>query len=786
MTVTADATPAPATSAGPAVGVARRPLVIYGLLFVFFFSGASSLVYQVVWQRLLTYLYGSGFLSVTLIVSVYMAGLGLGAIWGGRVAERWKGDRLTLYLFIEIGIGVFGILSWPFLGLLESTTANADYFVSALCMCLFLCVPTILMGFTLPIVVNVFDGLTRDFRRSVSLLYFANTLGAAAGAFVGGLVLITFLGFRDTLFVAAAVNLGLGLSVMGLRKSARRQAAALSEPRQDLTRELDPSDMLGRKAYVVVLVTGFVAIGYEIVFFRVVRAFSEFLSTTSYAFALVLGIYLVGIALGSIGINAYLARPPRNPARRRSPRDLLFLVQLALALWVPLATVAYLAIFRSLGGLNNWVVYGAIVLVPAMLMGASFPLVSAVAVLPGQGAGRTVGNVYFWNVVGNLAGGLATGLVLLPLFGTERTLVLFSAAGALLFLFCRSAFGLRLAVPVRAAIVAAAIAAAALLMPGPGQLYAKAIPFRFPEAAAAPESYHVVEGIGGVVVRYQEGGALRLRIDWSSHGDWPGYRFAHRVLVAATYPQKLDNVLIVGIGVGMALEPLIHSDAKRIDVVEINPTLMTSLYELPEIDKMLSDPRVHLHVEDARRFFRRDDTQYDLVVTPNMIHADAFSTNVQSVEFLRQIAEHLAPGGVAVEWVDEAELLPRTFAEVFPYVDWLAQPHLVKAYVWPVDQGLDGYLIGSNQPFGKPDLSRRRKMEKGLGADYMRGFRQSREEMVHHADRDEILHLTAQAPLITDSEPWLEYGPWWRLIGEEHPRWNVWTDIDSIAVPPTR
>lgn len=771
---------------------ARASLVTVGLLLVFFVSGASSLVYQVVWQRMLTYLYGSGFLSVTLIVSVYMAGLGLGAIWGGRLIERWKGDRLTLYLLVEVGIGLFGILSWPFLGLLEATTANADYVVSALCMCLFLCVPTILMGFTLPIVVQVFDGLTRDFRRSVSLLYFSNTLGAAVGAVVGGLVLITFLGFRDTLFCAAATNLALGLSVFALRRAARSHAARaeLAAPTaRDLTAEVAPDDTLGKKAYVVVLVTGFIAIGYEIVFFRVVRAFSEFLSTTSYAFALVLGVYLVGIALGSFGINALVKRRPKA-----SPRDLLFLVQLLLALWVPLATALYLAVFRHLEDHNNLLVYGLVVLVPAVLMGASFPLVSAAAIQPGRGAGRTVGTIYFWNVVGNLLGGLATGLVLLPLLGTEQTLVAFSIAGALLFIGCRRAFGLRIPVPARAAVIAATIAASIFAMPAPGGLYAAAIPFRFPEAAAAPESYHVVEGIGGVVVRYQEGGALRLRIDWSSHGDWPGYRFAHRVLVAAEYPRKLDDVLIVGIGVGMALEPLIHSDAKRIDVVEINPTLMTSLEELPEIRKMLSDPRVHLHVEDARRFFRREDKKYDLVVTPNMIHADAFSTNVQSVEFLRQIAEHLAPGGVVVEWVDEGELLPKTFCEVFPHVLWLAQPHLVKAYKFAVDQGLDGYLLGSNEPLGTPDQSRRRRMEKGLGADYMRGFRRSREEMVPLMERDEILELTREAPLITDAEPWLEYGPWWRLLDDKDPktgqkkapRWNVWTDVWSLPEPPLR
>lgn len=107
------------------------------LFLVFFFSGFSALIYQVVWQRLLTLHYGVGPVSVTLIVSVYMVGLGVGSLFGGYLAEKVR-SKIVLYSAIELLIGIFGLISLPFLHWIGSATAGSSYVLSLFFMFLFL------------------------------------------------------------------------------------------------------------------------------------------------------------------------------------------------------------------------------------------------------------------------------------------------------------------------------------------------------------------------------------------------------------------------------------------------------------------------------------------------------------------------------------------------------------------------------------------------------------------------------------------------------------------------
>ncbi len=187
------------------------------LRLVFFFSGAAGLIYQVVWQRLLTVYYGVGPVATTLIVSIYMLGLGLGALVGGAAAERIK-SRVTLYMFVELLLGLFGAASPWLLDLLGRGTAGASYPVAMAWMALFLSLPTLLMGATLPLLTKAVNAVTGDFLKSLSLLYFINTLGAAVGALTASFVIISLVGLDTTAYVAAAVNLLLAAAVFPLRR----------------------------------------------------------------------------------------------------------------------------------------------------------------------------------------------------------------------------------------------------------------------------------------------------------------------------------------------------------------------------------------------------------------------------------------------------------------------------------------------------------------------------------------------------------------------------------------
>ena len=179
---------------------------------VFFFSGFASLIYQVVWQRLLTLHYGVGSISTTLIVGVYMAGLGIGGWVGGLLAERTQ-CRVLLYFWIELGIGIFGLFSLAFVNFLGHATAGSPYILSAFYMFLFLSVPTFLMGITLPLLTKIFSRFSQNFVGTVSFLYFINTIGASVGALFTSYVLISFFGLDWAVYFAAIIDLVLAIVI---------------------------------------------------------------------------------------------------------------------------------------------------------------------------------------------------------------------------------------------------------------------------------------------------------------------------------------------------------------------------------------------------------------------------------------------------------------------------------------------------------------------------------------------------------------------------------------------
>jgi len=233
---------------------------------MFFLSGFASLIYQVVWQRLLTLHYGVGAISTTLIVTVYMVGLGFGGLLGGFLAESVR-DRTRLYAIVELSLGFYGLISLSLIGFIGTRMATGHYVWSFCFMWIFLTIPTLFMGMTLPIMTKVFHQLVQDFFQTISSLYFVNSLGAAAGAICAGYVIISFFGLDLGIYVASAINFCLGVMMLHLRK---RGAGTESEtphtrgPTTIVSRRVNPV------ACSLVFVSGLLAIGYEIIWFRVI------------------------------------------------------------------------------------------------------------------------------------------------------------------------------------------------------------------------------------------------------------------------------------------------------------------------------------------------------------------------------------------------------------------------------------------------------------------------------------------------------------------------------------
>lgn len=729
---------------------ASRPNRVTRLLIpIFLVSGLSSLVYQVIWQRLLTLHYGVGSVSITLIVSVYMLGLGIGALLGGQLAERMRRPLLS-YCAVELLIAAFGAVSLPLLGVLARFTAGSSHAVSWLAMFSFLLFPTLLMGATLPLLVKAFNRFARDFLRSVSLLYFVNTLGAALGALVAAYGLITFWGLDVAIYCAVALNLLLAASVYAIGReepSAPQPASALeSEP------VLRGGSSLGLRTYPLVFVSGFLAIGYELVWFRLIGIL---IKASPYAFATSLSVYLLGIALGSYGVERLLRMRPDVPRV-----GLFFAFQFLTGLSVvalvagfgylsdagPFAQLAASSFrhelhpaswrFADLAGVFLWPVFFQ--LVPTLLIGASFPLLASLALTRPDREGVTVGRVYFANTLGNLLGGVVCGFVLLASLGTERTLLLFAATNLLLLIFAPRGHGPRMV--LRLALVVAAVGGALVVFPGKGQLY------RTLHARPGPgfEAF-LEEGVDGVVATFERGPRVINYINGLEHGGRPETFFLTQVTEAMATAPRLDEVLIIGFGTGTFTEVVLRSaNVKRVTVVELNRTLMRNLTKIAVFRRILDDPRIHFVYDDGRRYLLRTDDRYDLITMDPIRSTTAYSNNLHSLEFFQLASRHLTRCGVFLLWIDDQFIVPRTVASVFPHAALYALP-----------EGT-GFVMGSECPLERDPrrlaalLRNAPPGERGVMAQRMR-------ELKPLADGETLLRWTAGLRINRDHRPVSEY-----------------------------
>jgi predicted membrane-bound spermidine synthase len=651
---------------------------------VFLLSGAVSLIYQIVWQRLLTVYYGVGPVSVTLIVTVYMLGLGLGALLGGRLAAGLK-QRLIFYLSIELALGLFGIASLHLLAFIGRMTAGSDYSVALVFMFLFLCVPTLLMGMTLPVLVQIFSGLIHDFQRTVCFLYFINTLGAAAGAIVASYGLVSFVGLDGAVYVAAALNIVLAVLIFIASRVGISNAESLGE-RNLIVHAVE--ETLGRFAFAAVFVTGFLALAYEIIWVRMVGVL---IKDSAYAFSSILSVYLTGVAVGSYGMDRFLRAHPDA-----SRRDIFFIMQTAIGMYVLITVCLFTPLVRwtplgllvkasflvdihptlpslaagwrsnllSLWSCADVFIWPAVFcLVPTVLMGATFPLLS---VLSGQSEGREgqiVGSLYFWNILGNAAGGFATGFGLLPVLGTERTILLLGVIDFVFLLAARRVLRRALSLQGRLVAVGMACGIAVVFVPGKGDLH-KAM--HFPPGPDY-QSY-LAEGIEGVVLTYVNGENVRMYIGGSAHGGRPGYGFYYEAIEALSFAKNPRRILVVGYGTGSIVEIALRvPGVERVTLVELNRTVMRNLSRIPIFQRLLDDSRLETIVEDGRRYLLRTDEQFDAVLIDPVRTGTAYSGNLYSMEFLALVRDHLRPDGVFLLWLDEHRVLPATLESVFPH-----------------------------------------------------------------------------------------------------------------------
>jgi len=392
--------------------------VLFTILFLF--SGAAGLIYEVVWERLLAVYFGVTMTSVTLIVSAYMAGLGLGSLFGGRIARGLR-SVLVSYGLLEIGIGVFGLASPLLLGLIGRATAGSPYWLVFVLSFAFLLLPTFLMGMTLPILAQAFIRRVESSGQVIGALYGINTLGAALGSALAAYVLIGKLGFDGASAVAVAINLGVAFVAI---------AAARFVP-SDRAAQITSAETAGPAAkwtYAEILIAaalvGFIGLGFEMLWIRVLHIVNK---NTSYGFASILCVFLIGLAIGGFLWG-------RRADRSKDPEQLFWQLEVGagvtaslilLLFWLSInggVSLPWLADFWSMqqpaspfvevGGefvfsrrlallnLANYFLPIILMVLPAsILLGGGLPVLDRIAITSPAVAGRRVGDIHLATIL---------------------------------------------------------------------------------------------------------------------------------------------------------------------------------------------------------------------------------------------------------------------------------------------------------------------------------------------------------------------------------------------------
>jgi len=635
--------------------VSRRENLFLSSLFLF--SGMPALIYQVVWQRTLFLIYGVNSESVAAVVSAFMLGLGLGGLLGGWLSSRFPRQSLILFGLCELGVALFGLTSLRIFQWAATISAGAGFVYVVIFSVLLLVVPTLLMGATLPLLVEHFVSRSGNVGLSVSRLYFANTLGSAIACYLCAIYLMRNFGQSGSVSLAACLNAVVGASAYVYGRRQRGTSSAEKEPLSSTPSEKQALSLA--RAIPIAALSGFLALGYEIVWFRV---FSLASADRAPAFALLLATYLSGIAAG-----AYLSEKLTQRANPKSVIRAIGVLLLAAGAISPFLPPAVALLMHS--GLHYLWSAPAFFLVAAMT-GSVLPLLCRLSVAPNERAGRHVSLIYAANIAGAVLGSLGIGFVWLQHVGLKAVCLELAVLGILLaaVLFVLEWRDTSQPLWVWGLVVCALIAVSASSRSY--HLLYERLTFG-PNVQSATPFAHVVENRNGVISVTAYGAVY-------GSGVYDGFFLidpAHdanmtiRAFVALGLHPNPERVLMIGLSSGSWGQILISDPrVKRLDVVEINPGYLQLIPQYEVVRSFLHNPKLHLYIDDGRRWLTAHPSEkYDLIVVNNTFYWRDHSTTLLSREFFRMIHRHMTPGAVYYFNTTDSIESSLTALSAFPY-----------------------------------------------------------------------------------------------------------------------
>jgi spermidine synthase len=683
---------------------------------LFLLSGATSLVYESIWARQLHLIVGTSQLAIAIVLAAFMAGLALGGLLAARYASRVARPLIAfaaLEGFVAVYALGFGFLLDPATRLYLSLGAAVSADSAALVLAQFVVLgalllpPTICMGATLPLLARfAASGGTEGAGTQVGRLYGANTIGAVVGTFLAGFLLLPQLGMAATTWCAAGGNLFVALAALAL---ATRSDVLPAVPASEVHARSDPESPRVAPLLLISALAGFASLLCEVAWFRLMTLI---LGGSTYSFSIMLLAFLLGIGLGGWG-GGWLADRVFGRVGRFGVLRGLALMQLGVAITSWAAMFAYgelpyqfVLLFDKVQGsatalfsMKLAIALG-IMLIPALLMGATFPYLVRLLVREDGQISRPVGQVYSANTAGAIVGASLGGLLLLPALGMAGSVL---AAASVNFI----AAGIAMSIAAPPHLVArrtVAFAAASLscvgfihwqkppwnplLMSAGMYQYASRLPELSRQALHdfSVEPFDLLfyeEGPSSVVTvaKNRSTGHIWLanngKVDASSRGDMnTQVLVAHVAGLMGHHPEK---ALMIGLASGVSAGSLLLDERiQSLEIAEIEPAGVPASHFFDHINnRPLDDPRVRVRLNDARNhLMRAADSSYDLVVSEPSNPWISGVSNLFTREFFALGRRKLTAEGVWVQWVNvyntaaiDMRSLLATFADVYPNVE---------------------------------------------------------------------------------------------------------------------
>ncbi len=658
------------------------------LLFIFFFSGFAALVYQVIWQRWLVFYTGISSVSISLIVSAFMAGLGLGYLAGGQLADKVGKNRpILLFVLAELGIGIFALLSkyiiydWLYQ---SNALEGGSNFQIYLILFLVLLFPTFLMGLSLPLLSKAFAEKDSENQAIyISLLYFTNTLGAAAGTLITAFVLIRLIGFESAVRLGASFNF-LCAAIAGL--------IYYFETKNDKSNKLKPFENTSQSEanfswnrnflfwIAQYAISGFMAICFEIIWFRMIETMMKSLALT---FSIILTIYLAMMAIGTFAGVRFGKKFKGNRLKLfLNAQYTLYIYTIGSILILQWAVSdisalgflfeyfkSYEAVFSPKIILSTMLIVPLFLMaVPTFIMGFSFSISQLIIQDKFEEVGRKVGWLQFVNIVGSTLGAWFVTLIGFNYLGTALTIKLIGLIGIIYVIAMhRNNFNK----PFSRIFMSFALLLTIFFIPSNENFWMKLSGMtekqRFivkeDETALSfikllgDQSYVYVNGLGQSMFPYNTD---KIHITLGA--------------IPSLIHENPQDIGIIGLGSGCTLfNAGGRAETINLDCFEVIVNQPAAVFEYIKRSKdstalrLMNDKRVNLIMQDGRYFLHRNPKLYDIIEADALRPKSSYSGNLYSVEYFQLLKSRLKKGGMAITWGATGRIR-EGFAKVFPYV----------------------------------------------------------------------------------------------------------------------